>query len=182
MAKSSRTIEFGNIWEDGSTPSASHERWGNHWMAWSFWAFTLEDAARIIGEQAFHNETKKGHVVMPSVLAVRAMLLGYAIECAMKCYWLKRGKVVKNGKFRRGRRTQPHSTLEDRWNQGISAPSQNHGPVCAGSHAVLPVRVPKPSDAGPPDTGPASRPIRSLPGRCLALPTAWPSHVGSVCS
>jgi hypothetical protein len=100
MAKGSRTVEFGNIWEDGATPSAAHERWGNHWMAWSFWVFTLEDASRIIGEQAFHNELKKGHVVMPSVLAVRAMLLGYAIECAMKCYWLKRGnKIVKNGKF-----------------------------------------------------------------------------------
>jgi hypothetical protein len=100
MAKSSRAIEFGNIWEEGATPSAAHELWGNHWVAWSFWVFTLEDAARMIGEQAFHQEPKKGHVVMPSVLAVRAMLLGYAIECAMKCYWLKSGnKIVKNGKF-----------------------------------------------------------------------------------
>lgn len=100
MAKRSRTIEFGNIWEGGATPSAAHEFWGNHWMAWSWWVLTLEDAARMIGEQTFHNEPKKGHVVMPSVLAVRAMLLGYAIECAMKCYWLKLGnKIVKNGKF-----------------------------------------------------------------------------------
>src|SRR5260370_24395369 len=37
---------------------------------------------------------------MPAVLAVRAMLLGYGIECAMKCYWAKRGnKMVKNGSF-----------------------------------------------------------------------------------
>jgi hypothetical protein len=37
---------------------------------------------------------------MPAVLAFRGMLLGYAIECSMKCYWVRQGnKMVENGKF-----------------------------------------------------------------------------------
>jgi hypothetical protein len=100
MPKQLRRIEFGDMWGDGHTPSQNHERWGNHWMEWSYWIFVLEDAARMIGEQAHHHVEQDGQVVMPSVLAVRAMLLGYAIECAMKCYWIKQGnKIVENGKF-----------------------------------------------------------------------------------
>ena len=88
------------MWGDGDTPSQNHERWGNHWMAWSYWIYVLEDAARTIGEQSHHHVDRDGEIVMPTVLAVRAMLLGYAIECAMKCYWVKRGnKMVANGKF-----------------------------------------------------------------------------------
>lgn len=69
-------------------------------MAWMYWVFVLEDAARMIGEQAFHREERNGQVVIPAVLSVRAMLLGYAIECALKCYWIKRGnKIVQAGKF-----------------------------------------------------------------------------------
>jgi hypothetical protein len=100
MPKQPRRIEFGDMWGDGDTPSKNHERWGNHWMAWSYWIFVLEDAARTIGEQSHHHVAQDGEVVMPAVLAVRAMLLGYAIECAMKCSWIKQGnKMVKNGKF-----------------------------------------------------------------------------------
>jgi hypothetical protein len=37
---------------------------------------------------------------MPLTLCVRAMLLGYAIECALKCLWVKKGnKIVANGKY-----------------------------------------------------------------------------------
>jgi len=54
----------------------------------------------MIGEQADHQVDSDGKLVMPAVLAVRALLLGYAIECAMKCYWVKCGnKMVKNGRF-----------------------------------------------------------------------------------
>ena len=100
MPKRPRRIEFGDIWEDGETPSQNQERWGNHWMAWMYWIFVLEDAARMIGEQSHHHVDSDGQLVMPAVLAVRAMLLGYAIECAMKCYCVKRcNKIVKNGSF-----------------------------------------------------------------------------------
>ncbi len=100
MPKRSLTVEFGDIWQDGQAPAEAHERWGNHWMAWMYWIFVLEDAARMIGEQSLHQEERSGHVVMPAVLSVRAMLLGYAIECALKCLWIKHGnKIVKAGKF-----------------------------------------------------------------------------------
>jgi hypothetical protein len=37
---------------------------------------------------------------MPMVLAVRAMLLGYAIECSLKMLWRRRGnKIIKDGRF-----------------------------------------------------------------------------------
>jgi hypothetical protein len=54
----------------------------------------------MIGEQAHHHVDRDGQTVMPAVLAVRATLLGYAIDCGVKCYWVKQGnKMVKNGKF-----------------------------------------------------------------------------------
>lgn len=100
MRKRSYVVEFGNVWHDGKTPGEVQENWGNHWVAWMYWVVALEDAARIIGEKAFHREERKGEVVTPAVLSVRAMLLGYAVECALKCYWVKRGnKIIKAGKF-----------------------------------------------------------------------------------
>lgn len=100
MSKRLPTIEFDDMWAAGETTIENQQRWGNHWMAWSYWVYVLEDAARMIGEQAHHEENRNGDVVMPAVLAVRAMLLGYAIECAMKCCWVKRGSnMVHNGKF-----------------------------------------------------------------------------------
>jgi hypothetical protein len=100
MAKRLSTVEFGDIWRASETIYDNHEKWGNQWMAWSYWVFVLEDAARMVGEQAHHLEDRKGNVVMPAVLAVRAMLLGYAIECAMKCYWVKCGHpMIQDGKF-----------------------------------------------------------------------------------
>jgi hypothetical protein len=100
MAKKSRRIEFGNMWAEGETPESNHERWGNHWMAWMYWIFVLERSARMIGEQVSHEEDKDGEVVMPAVLAVRAMLTGYAIECSLKCLWVKTGhRIVEKGKF-----------------------------------------------------------------------------------
>jgi hypothetical protein len=53
---------------------------GQSWMAWSYWIYVLKDAARTVGEQSLHYVNRDGEIVMPAVL------LGYAIECAMKCY------------------------------------------------------------------------------------------------
>lgn len=100
MRRKSRQIEFGDLWSGGKTPDEVHEELGNRWLAWMYWVFTLEDAARVIGEQTPYHEERKSEVEMPAVLSVRAMLLGYAIECSLKCYWVKRGnKIVRAGKF-----------------------------------------------------------------------------------
>lgn len=88
------------MWAHGETEESNHERWGNHWMAWMYWIFVLEESARIIGERKSHEEDVDGQIVMPAVLAVRAMLTGYAIECALKCFWVKTGHpIVEKGKF-----------------------------------------------------------------------------------
>lgn len=64
------------------------------------WAFTLEEAAADIGQRSSHIENRNGEVVMPLVLCVRAMLLGYAIECALKGVWVKNGnKIVMNARY-----------------------------------------------------------------------------------
>jgi hypothetical protein len=78
---------------------AVHERLGNAWWSWLWWVLTLEQAARYLGERASHTRAS-GQVVMPMVLCVRAMLLGYAIECSLKGLWLRQGnEIIKNGKY-----------------------------------------------------------------------------------
>jgi hypothetical protein len=97
--KRTRTTELGDFWRDGS-PNSVHERLGNSWWAWMIWVFTLEQAAAYIGQRSFHVEHQNGQVVMPLTLCVRAMLFGYAIECALKGLWVKKGnKIVLNGKY-----------------------------------------------------------------------------------
>jgi hypothetical protein len=91
--------ELSDFWRDGS-PGSVHARLGNAWWAWMAWVLTLEESAACIGEREFHIESPNGEVVMPLTLCVRAMLLGYAIECALKGLWVKKGnKVVENGKY-----------------------------------------------------------------------------------
>jgi hypothetical protein len=93
------TTEFGNVWDE-SDPAGVHERIGNAWLAWLAWVIVLEDAEMYLGQRAVHRE-HKGTVVMPMVLCVRAMLLGYAIECALKALWLTKGnKLIRDGKYR----------------------------------------------------------------------------------
>ena len=75
------TTEFGNVW-DATDPAGMHEHIGNLWLAWLAWVIVLEDAEVYLGEREAHRE-RKGEVVMPMLLCVRAMLLGYAIECAL---------------------------------------------------------------------------------------------------
>ncbi|MGO8945162.1 MAG: hypothetical protein ACLQJ7_15995 [Syntrophobacteraceae bacterium] len=91
--------EFGNVY-NATDPCVMHERIGNLWLAWLGWVFVLEDAEVYLGEQEAHRE-HKGEVVMPMLLCVRAMLLGYAIECALKALWVRKGnKLIRDGKYR----------------------------------------------------------------------------------
>lgn len=77
------------------------------------WVFTLEESAAYIGERSFHVVRPNGEVVMPLTVCVRAMLLGYAIECALKGLWVKKGnKVVQNGKYVRVGRGQDHDLVQ----------------------------------------------------------------------
>ena len=93
------TTEFGNVW-DPSDPARMHERIGNWWPAWMFWLLVLEEAEVQLGEREVHRE-HKGEVIMPMLLCVRAMLLGYAIECGLKALWLKKGnKLVLDGRYK----------------------------------------------------------------------------------
>ena len=93
------TTEFGSVW-DATDPAGIHERIGNFWLAWIAWVIVLEDAEVYLGEREVHRE-HKGEVVMPMLLCVRAMLLGYAIECALKALWVRKGnKLIRDGKYR----------------------------------------------------------------------------------
>lgn len=86
------------------------------------WAFTLEESASYIGERSFHIEHPNGEVVMPLTLCVRAMLLGYAIECALKGLWVKKGnRIVENGKYVGVRKGQDHNLAELSLAVGFSA-------------------------------------------------------------
>jgi hypothetical protein len=77
------------------------------------WVFTLEESAACIGERSFHIVRPNGEVVMPLTLCVRAMLLGYTIECALKGLWVKKGnKVVQNGKYVGVGRGQDHDLVQ----------------------------------------------------------------------
>jgi hypothetical protein len=104
--------EFGDFWKDGS-PGSAHARLGNARWAWMAWVLTLEESAARIGESEFHIEYPNGEVVIPLTLCVRAMLLVYAIECALKCLWVKKGnKVVENGKYVGVGKGQDHDLVE----------------------------------------------------------------------
>ncbi len=95
--KPTKRTEFGNIW-DANDPVAMLDQWGNRWIAWIYWVFVLEEAEVWLGERAVHYEDRDGEQVMPALLAVRAMLLGYAVECALKALWVRKGnELIKNG-------------------------------------------------------------------------------------
>jgi hypothetical protein len=97
--KRSRTTEFGDDWAN-ETPESAHRKLGNLWLAWSWWVLVLEESAACIARSASYTEKRKGQVTMPAVFGVRAMLMGYAIECGLKGIWVRRGhKFVLNGKY-----------------------------------------------------------------------------------
>lgn len=94
-----RTTDFGSIWDDDD-PVAMHERFGNLWLSWVAWSITLEHAEITLGLHASHSRGSKGKVVMPMMLAVRAMLLGYSLECLFKALWLRNGnELVRDGRY-----------------------------------------------------------------------------------
>jgi hypothetical protein len=93
------TTEFGDVW-DPNDPTRMHERIGNLWLAWMGWVFVLEDAEVYLGEREVHRE-HKGEVIMPMLLCVRAMLLGYAVECGLKALWLRKGnKLIRDSRYK----------------------------------------------------------------------------------
>ena len=81
-------------------PGPAHERVGNLWLAWMTWAYALEESASYIRDRSSYAQRRGGEVVMPLTFGVRAMLLGYAIECALKGLWVKSGnKIVQGGRY-----------------------------------------------------------------------------------
>lgn len=68
-----------------------------------YWVFTLEEAEICLGEQEKHEVLPGGKVVMPQLLAIRAMLLAYAVECALKALWLRKAsgnKLIQDGRYK----------------------------------------------------------------------------------
>ncbi len=98
--KSAKRTEFGNIWDE-LDPTGMLEQWGNRWISWLYWVFVLEEAEVWLGERAVHHKDRDGEEVMPALLAVRAMLLGYAVECALKALWVRQkgNDLVRNGRY-----------------------------------------------------------------------------------
>ena len=87
--RSTKRTEFGNVWDERG-PSGMLGQWGNRWIAWMWWVFVLWEAEVWLGERAVHYKGRDGEEVMPALLAVRAMLLGYAVECALKALWVRK--------------------------------------------------------------------------------------------
>jgi hypothetical protein len=111
MTKSRKT-EFGDFWRDGS-PEQVHGLLGNASWAWLMWVFTLEQSAAVIALSASYIERRSDETMMPGVFAVRAMLMGYAIECALKGFWVSKGNVIaSNGRYVRIPNTGDHNLLQ----------------------------------------------------------------------
>lgn len=97
--KHKRGTEFGDWFHEGD-PVATHERLGNAWWAWMMWVFVLEDSADFIWERSAYEKGPAGEIRMPMTLCVHAMLVGYAIECALKGLWVRKGnKLVNRGRY-----------------------------------------------------------------------------------
>jgi hypothetical protein len=107
-----KTTEFGSIW-DATAPAHMHERIGNLWLAWLAWAFVLEEAEVCLGEREVHRELPTGEVFMPMLLSVRAMLLGFALECCLKALWVRKGnKIVRNGRYKGVTGAKDHNLVQ----------------------------------------------------------------------
>jgi hypothetical protein len=104
----------------GDQPDPSAELWypdpqdlyddiGNNPHAWLTWVETLTRSAKAIRANTKRGTLPDGTDLMPTELAVYAMLLGYAIECALKGLWVQQGnRIVANGKFIGGSRMKDH--------------------------------------------------------------------------
>jgi len=77
------------------------------------WVLALEDSAKCLGEARSYTEESGDEIVMPMIFRVRAMLFGYAIECALKGLWVKRkNKLVVNGRCLRVPGAGDHELLQ----------------------------------------------------------------------
>ncbi len=111
MPAKKRRTEFGDFWKVGP-PDDVHRRLGNAWWAWLWWVHALEHSAAAIRESASYTEAADSKIVMPTVYCVRAMLLGYAVECALKGLWVRRGNtIVQGGKYTKIPNARDHDLL-----------------------------------------------------------------------
>jgi hypothetical protein len=87
-----------------------HEITGNNPNAWYSWVETLTRAANRVREDDTQLPSLPGgEEGMFAINAVYAMLLGYAIECALKGLWVAAGnKIVENGQYSGVRNIGPH--------------------------------------------------------------------------
>ena len=107
-----RINEFGAIW-DVADPVGAHEKFGNLWISWLAWMFPLEDAELSLRERASYRKGKNGEVIMPLLYGVRAMLLGFALECGLKALWLRHGhKLIVNRKYKGVKGANDHDLLQ----------------------------------------------------------------------
>lgn len=107
-----KTTEWGD-WFHGGDPDAAHERLGNSWWSWMYWVFVLEQSADHIWENSYYVRTKGGQTQMPMQLCACAMLMAYAIECALKALWVRRGnRLVINGRYVGIRGARDHQLVQ----------------------------------------------------------------------
>jgi hypothetical protein len=85
-----------------------HDTTGNNPRAWYSSVEVLTEAAKRIHDST-ELQLPDGTEMMPARNAVYAMLLGYALECALKGLWVKAGKkIIDNGKYVGVFRTRDH--------------------------------------------------------------------------
>jgi hypothetical protein len=107
-----KSTEWGNWWSNSSDHAATFERIGNLWVSWIMWTLVLEDCAYRISGGSFLRRGSR-ETTMPLALAVRAMLMGYAIECALKARWLRNGnRLVVSGRFQNVPGVKHHDLLQ----------------------------------------------------------------------
>ena len=86
----------------------AHEQSGKNPLAWRYSAENLLTAAR-----AVRKEVKDFGRMMPSLAAVEAMLLGFAIECLLKAIYIKGGNtLVKQGSYAHIPRANDHDLIQ----------------------------------------------------------------------
>ena len=76
-----------------------YDQRGNNPRAWHAWVETLTESSRKLKDST-PAALPDGQELMLAVNAVYAMVLGYAIECALKGLWVKEGnKLVADGRY-----------------------------------------------------------------------------------
>lgn len=94
---------------DGGDYTYQHHRLGNSAWTWLLWVFTLEESAHFLRQHYPHDDSDG----MPMSLAVSAMLFGYAVECALKGAWVRKGNhLIEGGKYKRIPGTADHNLVD----------------------------------------------------------------------